>query len=225
VCEGDNYMGRLGFPGDEQAGKETAKPVPGLSGVRDAFLGSDFGCAVVDQGQILCWGNGMGCTGPSPLEGSGPVSSIGGGDGFWCLVGADGNVAGVRQIFVVGRGAPMCHGGARDDAQLSPMPIAVSDVLSASCYEQPMVNGYEGCAVKRNGEVVCWNGTSATPPTPVAVRGVQDAIQVATSLGTSCAVTRDHRLLCWGQNDRGQLGIGTTSPTALGAVVEPVLTR
>jgi hypothetical protein len=218
-------MGRLGFPGDEKSGKVAAKPVPGLSGVTDAFLGTDFGCALVEAGQIVCWGNGMGCSGPLTVEGLGPIRSVGGGDGFWCLVGADSRVTGVRQLFELGRGIPICHGGTRDDAQLGILPMPVSDVLSVSCYELPRANAYEGCAVKRDGTVVCWDELSAAGPTPVAVPNVKDAVQVATSFGTSCAITRDHRLLCWGPNEKGQLGLGTTTPTAPGAVVEPVLTR
>jgi alpha-tubulin suppressor-like RCC1 family protein len=225
VCEGNNVMGRLGFPGGEESREKTAKPVPGLADVRDAFLGTDFGCAVVGRGPVLCWGNGMGCSGPSPMEGLGSISSVGGGDGFWCLVSADGNVTGVRGLFELGRGNPTCHGGTRDDAQLELLPMPVSGVLSASCHEAPRANAYEGCAVKRDGGVACWNERVATQPTAVAVPGVKDAIQVATSLGTSCAITRDHRLLCWGRNNVGQLGLGSTTATAPDAVVEPLLSR
>jgi hypothetical protein len=77
----------------------------------------------------------------------------------------------------------------------------------------------------RDGSVVCWNGRDSNGPASAVVPGVKGAIQVATSLGTSCAVTRDHRLLCWGRNERGQLGIGNAAPIASGAVVEPTLTR
>jgi hypothetical protein len=133
---------------------------------------------------------------------------------------------GVREIRELGRGGiPICRGGPQDDAQLGILPVPVSDVLSVSCYVGAGSNGYEGCAVKRDGAVVCWNELIAPGPTPVAVPNVKDAVQVATSIGTSCAITRDHHLLCWGQNNQGQLGIGTTTPTAPSAVVEPVLTR
>lgn len=36
------------------------------------------------------------------------------------------------------------------------------------------------------------------------------AIQVASAVWHSCAVSKDHRVACWGSNDRGQLGDGTT---------------
>jgi hypothetical protein len=142
VCEGNNVMGRLGFPGSEKPHEETAKPVPGLSGVRDAFLATDFGCALVGGGHALCWGNGFGCSGPMALESSEGIESFGGGDGLSCFVRADGSLAGIGEVFEMGlgRGAmPICRGGVNDsDTQLHLFPILPSGVLNASrMTEQP----------------------------------------------------------------------------------------
>ncbi|MDB4944551.1 MAG: regulator of chromosome condensation [Labilithrix sp.] len=60
---------------------------------------------------------------------------------------------------------------------------------------------------------------------PVRVQGISDVLQVTvgdwgTLGGFSCALGRDHRVACWGQNNGGQLGDGTVS--AFRATAAPV---
>ena len=76
------------------------------------------------------------------------------------------------------------------------------------------------CAVMKNHTVRCWgkgllgqlgNGTSVEwTPSPVAVRGVSDALEVAAGGMFACALIRDGTVQCWGLNNLGQLGDGTT---------------
>ena len=77
------------------------------------------------------------------------------------------------------------------------------------------------CAVRNDGTVRCWgnNGsgqlgdTSFTDrPTPVAVGGLTTAVAVsAGSTCHTCALLADGTVRCWGDNDYGQLGDGTTT--------------
>lgn len=46
---------------------------------------------------------------------------------------------------------------------------------------------------------------------PTAIEGTLGAVQLDVSTDHGCAVLRDHRAVCWGQNHAGQLGDGTTS--------------
>lgn len=83
------------------------------------------------------------------------------------------------------------------------------------------------CAVTTKSTVRCWgandagqlgDGTFSPHPEPVAVTGVTDAVAVtAGSGGHACALTGSGEVQCWGANDIGQLGDGTTttSPVAL----------
>jgi len=47
---------------------------------------------------------------------------------------------------------------------------------------------------------------------PSPVSGLTTATSVATGQAHACAVTAAGGVVCWGQNDQGQLGDGTTTP-------------
>jgi alpha-tubulin suppressor-like RCC1 family protein len=78
------------------------------------------------------------------------------------------------------------------------------------------------CALTAAGAVWCWgdntfgqlgNGTNTTSATPVLVSGgnVFDVITAANHGFHTCGVTTSDAILCWGDNDSGQLGNGTTT--------------
>jgi alpha-tubulin suppressor-like RCC1 family protein len=52
-----------------------------------------------------------------------------------------------------------------------------------------------------------------SPPTPVS--GLTDAIAVASGLQHSCALRVGGSMVCWGANDTGQLGNGTTTRSTI----------
>ena len=84
------------------------------------------------------------------------------------------------------------------------------------------------CAVLMNGSVVCWgdnhdgqlgNGSTVSSLTPVSVPGLSGATSVTatgveqccpTITNHTCALLAEGTVACWGSNDRGQLGNGTT---------------
>jgi alpha-tubulin suppressor-like RCC1 family protein len=88
-----------------------------------------------------------------------------------------------------------------------------------------VATGYEhSCALSKAGAVLCWganehgqlgnNSTVASSPVPVAVQGLSSGV-TALAAGTdhTCALVLQDggtAVLCWGRNDHGQLGDGTT---------------
>lgn len=80
------------------------------------------------------------------------------------------------------------------------------------------------CVLYPSGDVGCWgandvgqlgDGTTTPRPDPSrSVAGITGAIAIASGNKWSCALLGDGRVACWGANDRGQLGDGTTDPFA-----------
>jgi alpha-tubulin suppressor-like RCC1 family protein len=108
----------------------------------------------------------------------------------------------------------------------SPQPVpGLTDVVDVSA------GWYFSCAVRADGSVWCWGddqngqlGSSTSGLTtchgpnnhaciasPVQVVGVTNATRVLASWGFACALLADGSVSCWGQNDFGQLGNGSTS--------------
>lgn len=78
------------------------------------------------------------------------------------------------------------------------------------------------CGLLSNGTVKCWgdnsygqlgNGTTNDSLVPVAVVGLSNvkSLAVGTAYDHMCAVKQSGQVVCWGFNDRGQLGNGTTN--------------
>ncbi|MEL0160270.1 MAG: hypothetical protein VXA48_15120, partial [Deltaproteobacteria bacterium] len=78
------------------------------------------------------------------------------------------------------------------------------------------------CAVVDNGTAWCWgrdhqdqlgdNASNANSPSPVAVAGgVSNFIRIDAYSNHTCALTDNGTVWCWGSNDSGQLGDGTTA--------------
>jgi formylglycine-generating enzyme required for sulfatase activity/alpha-tubulin suppressor-like RCC1 family protein len=84
------------------------------------------------------------------------------------------------------------------------------------------------CALKSDSSVVCWgrngsgqlgDGTTTPHYTPAAVRTAGGAalsgiVQVAVGNGTTCAVTSDARVLCWGDRVGNGSAVASATPTA-----------
>lgn len=191
-CWGDNGEGQLGDATEGQRGNPA--PVPKLADVTQIALGRDFSCARRADGTAVCWGaNAYGQLGtlPSPARTAA--------------------VLGLRTMM-----AP----AAQD------RPVEVVGLASAA---QLALGGQHGCALLVDGAVWCWGsdargqlGRSPAPPPgkpgkparPVKpllpVRGLKGVVEVAAGGEHACARLEDATVVCWGRNQHGQLGDGTT---------------
>jgi alpha-tubulin suppressor-like RCC1 family protein len=81
------------------------------------------------------------------------------------------------------------------------------------------------CAIAEDGRVACWGlngagqlGSPFEPQEnmvgrwdPVWVDGLSDAVRIAVGAKTTCALRRGGRVVCWGFNEHGQVGNGSTA--------------
>jgi alpha-tubulin suppressor-like RCC1 family protein len=79
--------------------------------------------------------------------------------------------------------------------------------------------GHHTCAVARGGFVACWGGNErgqlgsaeagAGATAPVRVPGARGLTAVVSGAQHTCGLQDDGSAVCWGANDRGQLGAAT----------------
>lgn len=98
-------------------------------------------------------------------------------------------------------------------AAAEPAPVRASGELVA------LAAGVHHTCALRDGRVLCWGlnrrgilGVGEPDLEdilqPRQVVGLPPIVQVAADYDYTCALADDHSVYCWGENDRGQLGIG-----------------
>lgn len=155
---------------------------------------------------------GLACIGLAALASAASASSFSGisaGHETTCAVFAGGKVA-CWGTGLMGNPAPYS----------SSTPVIVNglhDVVEVTGGEQD-----HRCALISDGTARCWgvdlvgelgDGRTSTDETwtPVAVSGLSSAVQVSAGEEETCAVLAAGAVQCWGANDWGQLGNGTTT--------------
>jgi alpha-tubulin suppressor-like RCC1 family protein len=218
-CWGDNGFGQLGD--GTMTSSSTPVAVSGLANAVRISGGSSHACALLATGTVECWGeNGFGQLGdgtktksstPVPVSGLGDAGAISVGGNYSCAIqGEAGEVECWGQLNPEG-----------ETAILTPTPVALGGGAT-----EIAVGGSHACALLA-GTVECWgdddagqlgNGeeTEGVLP-PVSVSGLGDAAQLSAGGRHTCAVVAAGGIECWGANESGQLGNGTTaaSPTPL----------
>jgi alpha-tubulin suppressor-like RCC1 family protein len=108
-------------------------------------------------------------------------------------------------------------GRAANLSALTPTPVSLPSAAVAVS-----AGWYHSCAIDSAGAVECWgdnssgqlgDGHSNNPaqPSPVGVTGLSSGVTaVSAGGGHTCAVAAGGALKCWGENQSGQLGDGTT---------------
>jgi alpha-tubulin suppressor-like RCC1 family protein len=223
ACWGGNGNGQLG-KGDE-APALTPAVVLDLTGVIAISAGQAHACAVKSDGSVACWGDGLnGQLGQgTPKSSSKPVSvaslpeavQVAAGERSTCALTRTGSVLcwGANEVGQLGSGAT--------NANANASPTNVSNLSDATAIWS---GRNHTCAVRKGGAVVCWGSGSrgqlgdgqprtdggGPQPSFVPVSGIQTATNVGSGGDHSCAPTKTNAIVCWGANDRGQLGNGTT---------------
>ena len=222
-CWGNGLAGQLG--NSSMNSQPTPGPVSGLDHVVAMTAGEQHACAVKDDGSLYCWGDGfngqlgngdqMSRTVPTLVPTLTNVAVVAGGGRSTCAMQTTG------QVYCWGDNSLGQLGSGAANATPNPSPTVVTGLNATALW----AGSDHACAVTSTGSVVCWgagdNGQigdgqpreAGTPtPSPTGVNGITKAVKVGAGGDHSCATT-GNVILCWGQNDRGQLGNGMVGPS------------
>jgi len=216
-CWGNNGYGQLGDGTLED--RWIPVDVVGLSsGVVAISAGYWYTCALLEGGEVSCWGDNMsGQLGPD-ASGVGPVlvqglpsriARIDAGYYHVCAATALGTAYcwGDGYLGAIGDGGNEGISGPREVIGLS------GDVLDISAGNQ------SSCAVTMGGRVRCWgsdgygrlgDGASDSWTRPHVVQGLPGgSAGISVGWNHSCAITSAGGVRCWGTNRSGELGDGS----------------
>ena len=227
-CWGNNTAGQLGTGNAVQHFTPTPVLVAAntpLTNVVQIASENTTTCALLNNGTVKCWGaNDVGQIGnggsstrtfATSVSGISNAVSIAAGYEFACAILRDSTVKcwGNNSAGQLGDGTTI--------SRLTPVAAHnLTNVVSLG------LGNNHACAIFNNGSLYCWgdntlgelgDGTfvSRTTPLPhtgadVAPFATDAATQVACGDQFSCAIATSGNVWCWGSNDWGQAGIGST---------------
>ena len=224
-CWGKNFTGALG----DGSRLDRAIPTPTIGlpiapgTVNQVSAGVVTSCAVTAGFGVSCWGQMTGDGSPLMTNHTsavavknlpaGGVSQVSAGWGGCALVRTGGLATSVR-CWGDNTWGELGNGTTNN----STTPVKVSSLSNA---EYVASGATHACALVHNGGAWCWgendkgqlgDGTTTNRSTPVVVSGLPSNLaQIAAADDHTCALLKTETVKCWGQNNKGQLGDGTTS--------------
>lgn len=217
-CWGSNQNGQLG----DGSGTDHYAPIAVAGGRRFRQLraGATHACAIDLNGAAWCWGaNYSGELGDGTnTPRSTPVKVAGG------LVWGQLSAGGSLTCGVTTANRAYCWGnngnGQVGDSTKNTVRRVPTPVKGGILFRQIDAGWYHTCAVSTSNLAYCWGygsfgqigngGSSQARVWPAAVGGMRSFDHVNVGGYHSCGVTLGGVGYCWGQNQLGQLGDGTT---------------
>ncbi|WP_347357690.1 hypothetical protein [Bdellovibrio sp.] len=177
-------------------------------------------CGIQSHGVMFCWGeNGSGQNGDGMASVRSVPIVVDGGEKYQLMdAGILYHVCGITTTGVLKCWGNNGNGQVGDKSTITKsFPVEVDRGIK---YKAVSPGNYHTCGITVDGVLKCWgaNGTShrlgdgstTHRSTPKAVDSAEKFIKVSAGNDSSCALTDQKKLMCWGLNDVGQLGNGTT---------------
>lgn len=217
-CWGLNDQSQLG---DDTTQARSTPVALALEELRVIAAGTTHTCTADRAGGVWCWGRDE-AFGDEPS-----LATAGRGDAPRAIAGID-DVVGLAlgNLHTCGLtvvGDVSCWGEGKDGrlGNGSNIRRATPRAVVGLPSVRQIVAGYaHGCALGTDGSVWCWGAndrgqlgtgsTSASQDQPAHVADLAEATALAAGWSHTCALVASGRVRCWGANEVGQLGDGTT---------------
>jgi hypothetical protein len=236
--DGTMVQGNTDDVGDDPGESTVRVPLPAPA--KALAAGDQFACAILDTGQLRCWGDAVygalaqgdeNDVGDQPGEtpvlidlGAGRTAvAVSAGQQHACAILDTG------QVRCWGNNAygQLAQGFSSADIGAEPGEIPVLVNLPRPAVAIASAD-WSNCAILDNGEIRCWGagyagqlmqgnandwGDDPGETTPVRL-AIDPRTALAITGGGShyCAIYDDHRPRCWGESTNGELGLGRTTP-------------
>ncbi|MDC0149823.1 hypothetical protein OAI65_02735, partial [Candidatus Poseidoniales archaeon] len=250
-CWGGNGQGELGVGNASNSGLWRTSPnavmMPSGTTAVALALGDQHSCMVVDDGRAFCWGdgnrghNGDGTTydrnTPTQVSGTASYVSISSGPQHSCAITNLGTVQcwGLNNEEQLGLGYDGNYEYSTPQNTALPAGIKVSSIASGSEH---------ACAVLETMSVYCWgmddqgqlntayecendytngcSGNGRSTPAPAQLPAGRGGIAVTAGYHFTCVFIDNGGVYCFGENNDGQLGNGSTEGSGPNYVDMPI---
>ncbi|MFL5494492.1 MAG: RCC1 domain-containing protein [Gemmatimonadales bacterium] len=222
-CWGINYDGQLGT-GNTTA---SATPVAVAGGRRfhQIRAGDDYTCALNLNDAAYCWGNeefGELGTGVGP---SLTPQLVAGGLHYRQVIPGVSHTCGVttdNRAYCWGENSSHQLGDGTYTNRFRPSAVigglSFQQVVPGDGFvveaSEPLVDQAFTCGITTDGKAYCWGyplGGGSGAQGPIAVLGGHLYRFITVGREHACAVAMSRAIFCWGSNDAGELGIGTST--------------
>jgi len=234
-CWGSNNSGQLG---DNSTGNtvNAFRAAPGAVLTSEKFVSLTAGafhvCGLTAAGAAYCWGsNGKGQLGDGTQTSRSVPVAVVGGHAFRMISGGQLGTCGVTttdDAYCWGENSQGQIGTGTKDNGPHPLPVLVSGNLKWTQLDAGF--GSHVCGITVGGAAYCWgensygalgDGTTTQRLAPARVSGGITFAHVTAGgfTGHSCGLNRAGKAYCWGDNEVGAVGDGTSidrlSPVAV----------
>jgi alpha-tubulin suppressor-like RCC1 family protein len=218
-CWGSNLSGELGNGSTNQVPNPNPVPVSGGLTVTSLTAGNAHTCGLAPDSTAYCWGgNDFGSLGDSTTTSRSIPAPVTGGLKFATISAGAFHTCGLTSA-----GAAYCW-GVDASAQLGDSSGNIQQIIPVAVHSAGVLftsissGGGHTCARATSGDIYCWGASDNGQVGPNA--GVIGIVPTSVGLtGTSvvaggfhtCAIT-PNGAYCWGFNQFGELGSGSTFP-------------
>jgi alpha-tubulin suppressor-like RCC1 family protein len=222
-CWGRNSIGQLGDGTTVDRHTPTPVAIPGGVPLVALGLGGAHGCGLAEDGRAWCWGlNEDGQLGNGRTISSTPWPvSVPAGVQFVSISGGIWHTCALTSVgtgYCWGRNEQGQLGDGTNTDRTVPGPVAMPVRVR---FVSLTARGRGACALTEDGTVYCWGGNFSgqlgdgtrddrNTPAPVVAPDAVRFVSAETGAAHSCARDTSGNAYCWGLNNFGQVGDGTT---------------